>query len=171
MYRNATEHKIAQLEKKVAFLEELLGIDKVIADKMEKSDFSNKSKTFKEITVKSVKSVGGSILDVNEKSSKVNIMMEDFNEFNIVIIFDLLSESSLARKEVMTYKLNATFIDMAKRRGYYDLSFYLSVDGFPRKDEYLHIKVDAEKGANGIAHAMKDLVNFINKSTLILERM
>jgi len=172
MYRKATERKIAELEKRVAWLVDLLGLDKTLADKMERSDFFNKSlKTFKDGVKKAVHSVGAIINDVKENSSKPIIMLEEFNEYKIVIDFDLLAESSLARKEVMSYKLSATFLDLAKSRGYYDLSFSLSVDGYPRLSKGWEVKVDASKGENGIAQVMKELVQSINKNTAILERL
>jgi len=155
MYRNATEIKIAQLEKRIAFLESLL-----------KPAVAN----FKQGLKDAVKDIGGSIIKFDE-GMKNKYGKE---EHTVIILFSLPAQTEFSRQPVNTWKFIAHFQDDSEDRGNFSMSVSIALyfkEGTARFGKSEEMDIASLYGAKGVKDKLhRELPKFLNNSILFLEK-
>jgi len=155
MHRSATEIKIAQLEKRVAFLESLL-----------KPALTN----FKQGLKDAVKAIGGDIVkfdeDIKNRSGK--------ESHNFLVLFSLPAQTEFSREPVNTWKFTASFEDDSEDRGNFNISVGIALyfkDGVARHSKSDDMSLASLYGAKGVKEKLhRELPKFLNTSILFLEK-
>lgn len=155
MYRSATEIKIAQLEKRIAFLEALL-----------KPALAN----FKQGLKDAVKAIDGDIVKFDEDVKNRN--GKELHDFEI--LFSLPAQTEFSREPVNTWKFKAHFQDDSEDRGNFSISVSIALyfkEGTARFSKSEEMDIASLYGAKGVKDKLhRELPKFLNNSILFLEK-